>query len=445
MSRTRGESLATEIAAPATPSKASLASRALAAGPGIVFILGAVGTGDIVSGSVAGSMYGYSLLWLLLVGSVARYVTVDATARYVMVSGESLLAGFGRITRWLVLLWCLAAFLKRHVSLLAKLVILGTAGHMIFPLPTRHSVAIWGLTSWVAGFVMMYWGRYRLVERCSRPLAVLMGACLVAAAILSRPDPLALVTGALTPIFPAGQGHYSPLLVFVAVLTSATPPDGNLKYSAYIHEKGWRNLSFLRDQRLDLLVSMSGMVLMLAAIQIAAAGALHPRGIVVHELEDLIPIFAEVLGYGGRAVLGVTLWTVVFTSYLGGGTAYGILFSDIYYRFVRGSTVIDQQGQAAGEMPAYRWVVLYIFLSPLYVFFTDWTPVGIVLMKSAMNLLLLAPVTLAILWLTASKKIMGEHRNGWFTNTVLVLVAVTALYLTYQGVIAMLFPAALSS
>ena len=159
----------------------------------------------------------------------------------------------------------------------------------------------------------------------------------------------------------------------------------------------------------------------------------------------MIPIFAEVLGYGGRAVLGVTLWTVVFTSYLGGGTAYGILFSDIHYRFIRRSTVIDQQGHAAGEMPAYRWVVLYIFLSPLYVFFTDWTPVGIVLMKSAMNLLLLAPVTLAILWLTASKKIMGEHRNGWFTNTVLVLVAVTTLYLTYQGVIAMFFPAALSS
>jgi Mn2+/Fe2+ NRAMP family transporter len=364
---------------------------------------------------------------------VVRFVVVDATARYVMATGESLLGGFGHVSRWLVLLWFLAAFLKRHVSLLAKLAILGMAGHLVLPLPTAHSAAIWGLSSWVVGFAMIYWGRYRLVERCSKSLAVLMGACLAAAAILSKPDPVAMLAGALSPAWPVESGHYSPLLIFVAVLASATPPDGNLKYSAYVHEKGWRDISFLRTQRWDLLLSMSGMVVMLVAIQVAAAGALHTRGIVVDELEDLIPIFSEVLGPGGRIMLGVTLWTVVFTSYLGRSTAYGILFSDIYCRFGRRSTVIDRKGEAAGKMPAYRWVVLYIFLSPLYVFLTDWTPVGIVLMKAAFNLVLLAPVTMTILWLTGSKKIMGNHANTWSTNGVLILIVVTALYLTYQG------------
>ena len=363
----------------------------------------------------------------------ARFVILEATARYVMVSGESLLAGFGRINRGIVLLWFVVVVLQRHLSALTKIVILGGAAHLVLPLPTRHSVAIWGLSSWTLGFAMTYWGRYRLFEKLSKPFAVAMGSCLAAAAILSRPDPAALVRGVLTPVLPMEQGLFSPALVVMAVMSAATASFGNLKYAAYLHEKGWRDLSFLRRQRKDLLLSMCGMFFILAMIQIAAAGALKPRGIQVGTLEDLIPIFASVLGYGGRIILGVTLWSIVFTSYLGDGTGYGIMISDVYYRLVRRSAVIDEQNQAAGKMPAYRWPVLYIFLSPLYVFFTDWTPVGLVLVKSMATVVTLPIITLTVLRLTTDKKIMGTHANGWLTNIVLVLTTIGAVYLGYQS------------
>ena len=408
-------------------------------GPGVVFILGAVGAQDFVTGSIAGATYGYSLLWLLLASLVARFVIVDATARYVVVTGESLMAGFGRISKWIVLLWFVVVVLTRHVSSLMKIVLLGAAGHLALPLPTTHSVAIWGLFSWVAGFALMCWGRYRLVEKLSKPLAVVMGSCLAAAAILSRPDSGDLVRGALTPVLPMEQGLYSPALVFMGVMSTAGS-FSNVRYPAYVHEKGWRNLSFLRRQRMDLLLSMCGMFCMLGMIQVAAAGALKPRGIEVGELEDLIPIFAAILGHGGHVILGVTLWSIVFSSYLGTGTGYGIMISDVYYRFVRRSAVIAEQNQAAGEMSAYRWVVLYVFVSPLYVFFTDWTPIGLVLFKAAASVVLLPIVTLAVLRLTADKKIMGAHANGWFTNVVLVLTTVAAVYLGYQGAAELLRP-----
>jgi Mn2+/Fe2+ NRAMP family transporter len=415
-----------------------LTRRALALGPGLVFVLGSVGPGDLVSGSIAGATYGYSLLWLLLASLVARFVIVDATARYVMVSGESLLGGFGRIGKWIVLLWFVVAFLQRHAAVLIKLLLLGTAAHFVFPLPTRHSIAIWGLSSWMAGFALMYWGRYRLVEKISKPLAVVMGSCLAAAAILSRPDPAALLRGALTPVLPTEQGLYSPAVVFMAVISAATASLGNLKYSAYIHEKGWRNLSFLSGQRKELLLSMGGMFCMLAMIQIAAAGALKPRGIEVGKLEDLIPIFGDLLGYGGRRILGITLWFTVFSSYLGNGTSYGIMFSDVYYRFVRKPTEAAARNRSAGEMPAFRWVVLFLFISPLYALFTDWTPVGLVLLKSASNVVTLPIVTLAVLRLTADKKIMGVHANGPLTNIVLVLTTLSAVYLGSRGLVGLL-------
>jgi Mn2+/Fe2+ NRAMP family transporter len=358
---------------------------------------------------------------------------VDATARYVMVSGQSLLGGFGRVSKWIVLLWFVVAVFQRHASALAKLLLLGTAAHIVLPLPTRHSVAIWGFSSWAAGFVLMYWGRYRFLEKASKPLAVLMGACLGAAAILSRPDPLALVKGVLTPALPLEHGSYSPALVVMVVMSAATSSLGNLKYAAYVHEKGWRDLSFLPAQRRDLGFSMCGVFCMLALIQIAAAGALKPRGIEVGRLEDLIPIFGDVLGAGGRAILGVTLWSIVFSGYLGNGTSYGIMFSDVYYRFVRKQAGTAAPGQAAGEMPAYRWVVLFLFISPLYALFTDWTPVGVVLLKLAASIVTLPLITLTVLRLTADKRIMGVHANGWFANLVLVVTTLSAIHLGYQG------------
>jgi Mn2+/Fe2+ NRAMP family transporter len=423
----------TQDAAPQAPPPEPGFRRLLAFGPGIVFVLCAVGPSDLVSGSVAGSAYGYSLLWLLVLALLARYLILDATARYVMVSGETLLAGFGRISRWILLLWFLMVLLKRHLSGLVKLVLLGTASHIVLPLPTPHSVAIWGLSWWVIGFALMYWGRYGVIEKLSKPLAFLLGACLAAAAIMSRPAPAELVTGVLSPVIPTEPGLYGPVVVLMTVM-SATASFSNLKYSAFVHEKGWRSASFLRGQRMDLLLSMGSVFCMLAMIQIAAAGLLRPRGIEVGAIEDLIPIFSQVLGDWGRIVLGVTLWALAFSNYLGSTTSYGIMISDVYYRFIRRDPEIAERNQAAGKMPAYRWLVLYVFISPLYVFFfTDWTPVWLLLLQDAAGLLSLPLIILAVLRLTIDKKIMGIHVNNWFTNVVLLLTTVAAVYLGYNG------------
>ena len=431
-----GENLATEVAAPATPQRGFL-SRALTLGPGLVFVLDSIGPVDLVTGSMAGAKYGFSLLWLLVAALAARFLIVDATGRYVMVTGESLLTGFGRISKWLAVVWFVVTVLTRHLSAVTKIVVLGGAAHLLLPLPTRHSIAIWGILSWMAAFALIYWGRYRLFEKLSKPIAMTMLSCLAVVAILSKPDPASLIKGALTPVLPTEPGLHSPALVVMAVLAAATASLSNLKYSAYVHEKGWRSLSFLRTQRMDLLVSMGVMFCILATIQIAAAGALQPRGIEVGKLEDLIPIFADLLGYGGRILLGVALWSIVFTSALG-ETGHGIMISDVYYRFIRRSPVVGELNQTAGEMPAYRWMVLYVFVSPLYALFTGWTPVGLVLLKSASTLLMLPIVVLAVLRLTADRKIMGVHANGWFTNIVLVLTTVAAAYLGCQGAIELL-------
>ena len=72
------------------------------------------GPGSIVSNAAAGASYGYNLLWALALALLFRYVWVDASARYVLVTRESLLQGYARIGRWLVWTILGAAIVVRH-------------------------------------------------------------------------------------------------------------------------------------------------------------------------------------------------------------------------------------------------------------------------------------------------------------------------------------------
>jgi Mn2+/Fe2+ NRAMP family transporter len=428
--------MSTEVATPVPASRWRFLRPFLVFGPGLVFVLGSVGPRDLITNAMAGATYGYSLIWLIAAALIARFVILDTTARYVVVTGESLLQGCGRRSRTVVVSWFVLSILKRHVSTLVDFTLLGTSAHFVFPLPTRHSIAIWSLVSWVAGFTLMYWGRYRVVEKISRPLAFVLGGSLAAVAILSRPNLAELAKGAFSPAIPSKDGAFSSAIVLMALLSAATGSFSNLKYSAYVHEKGWRKLSFLGRQRTDLMLSMFGLFIALSMVQIAAAGALRPRGIEVGRLEDLIPIFATVLGGSAQVLLGATLWAVVFSSYVDNGTAYGIMISDVYHRFIRPSAAIPQHtlGDSPSGLPAYRWLVVYIFLSPLYVLLTDWSPLFLVIVKSALSAVTLPVIIAMVIRMTSDRRIMGDLANGWLRNAFLVFTLLSALYVSGEGV-----------
>ncbi|MGH9387345.1 MAG: Nramp family divalent metal transporter, partial [Vicinamibacterales bacterium] len=96
-------------------------------GPGIVFLLTAVGPGDLVSNVAAGATHGYALLWVLPVALVFRFVWLSTSARYVLVTGETLISGFARFGRGPLWLTLGALVVIRHMANLSKVVLLGSA------------------------------------------------------------------------------------------------------------------------------------------------------------------------------------------------------------------------------------------------------------------------------------------------------------------------------
>ena len=135
-------------------------------GPGIVYGLSVLGAGDIVSNSAAGASYQYSLIWSLWMALIFRYVWVNVSAKYVLVTGESLLEGYGRVGLWVPLLVLLAFLPARHLTNQYLMLMMGSLlrsrclGQVPSPCPSmgsggEHSCSFMGT------HVPVYWPRRR--------------------------------------------------------------------------------------------------------------------------------------------------------------------------------------------------------------------------------------------------------------------------------------------
>ncbi len=77
------------MTAPAAPTRRSREG-GWAFGPGLVHLLAAVGPNDLVANSLVAATYGYSLLWALIPAYTMHFFIAEASARYVMTTGESI-------------------------------------------------------------------------------------------------------------------------------------------------------------------------------------------------------------------------------------------------------------------------------------------------------------------------------------------------------------------
>ena len=397
-----------------------------------MYLLGAIGAKDLVVHSTAGAIYGYSLIWSLVLAYGIRYVLAEASSRYVCATGESIVEGYGRLGRPFVYGMAFATFVKRHLSNLVLILLLGVLAHILLPLPIQASSVVWSLVFVAIGYGLMYRGGYRRVEAISKPLLVVLGATLVAVAAISNPAPERILRGLLIPSFPEQQGAYSYFLLLMAV-AGTTVGSLHLNYATYVYEKGWRSRRDEATRRFDLRLSILGQLTLAILIQVAAAATFHGTSVQIASVEDLTRLYSEILGKPGRILFGVGMWTAVFTTFISNNTAHGLLGADFYERFIRRDGGGDAREVLDARRRVFRLVVTLSCLLPLYVLFTSWKPIWLVIITSAMFVLITPFANLALLVITSDRSIMKDRANGVWTRVVISGWLAVALFLSYQN------------
>jgi Mn2+/Fe2+ NRAMP family transporter len=416
-------------------------------GPGIVFALTASGPGSFVSNAAAGASYGYALVWALGFTLVFRYAWLNTSARYVLVTGETLLDGYRRLSRWLVWVVFGAAIVVRHISNLYKVVLLGNCIHLLIPLPFAWSSQFWSLFSVGLAFTMIFWGGYPAIERFCKALVALMMFALVVAAFLSHPDGAALWHALTVPGIPADKGNYSAVLLVMALIGTEAGSLTNLTYSYFLRAKGWSGVADLKRQRVDLFTSIGCLFVMGTLVQIASAATVHPLGIQLKNADDLVKIFTGSLGIAGRLIFGAGMWASAFSAFIGGTAGYALMVTDIY----RKGMLHHAPHSAGGAQPAglaskrppletrrdpfFRGFVAFWCFSPLYVLFTSWEPVLLVLVLNSLMVVLIPVLALALLKISNDRRLLGEHTNSWVSNAVLLTMVAVSVWLMIRNVL----------
>ena len=173
-------------------------------GPGIVVAATGVGAGDLVATLIAGSRFGYALLWAAIVGTVLKIALAEAVGRWTLASERSIFDGWSSLGRGLLpgaiggrLNWA-GIYFGLYVVIWGF--VYGAAAMTATALPLAALFPVldlkaWGMLSGVAGLTFVWFGGYGLFEKVMTACVGVMFVTVVGLALIVTPDIPALMTG----------------------------------------------------------------------------------------------------------------------------------------------------------------------------------------------------------------------------------------------------------
>ena len=247
------------------------------AGPGLLVSIGYMDPGNWATGIQAGAQFGYALLFVVLLSSLAAIVLQCLAMRLGIATGRDLAMHcrqqYGPVTG--KLLWLFA-----EISIIAcdLAEVLGSA--LAFKLLLGVSLPVGVLlTSLDTLIVLGLKGRgFRQVEAIILGLILTIGVCLVAELMFVKPDWHAVAAG-LVPSLSALSSR-EPLYLAIGILGATIMPHNLYLHSAVVQTRVVADSDRARQQaivlaRIDTIVALLLALFINAAILILAAAAFH--------------------------------------------------------------------------------------------------------------------------------------------------------------------------
>jgi manganese transport protein len=286
-------------------------------GPGFLVAVGFIDPGNIASGVVAGSLYGYKLLWVVALGTALVYF-LQRRAALVGLGGrvclsEAIAERVGRGARYgLASLLALAGV----ATLVAELLGAAVGLNILTGLPVPLGAAL----AAVAAYAVVWRGEYHHVEDIVVGFVALIGGCYLVEVLLARPAWAEVARGALVPALDGGS-----LWVALSLLGAIVMPTNLYLHSSLVQERNW-TLEDLKSERVDTALSMGVGGLINASIVVVAAAVFFQNGRAVETLAGAAETLAPLAGTAAKTVFALALVAAGFASAVTGmmASAYGV-------------------------------------------------------------------------------------------------------------------------
>lgn len=326
-----------------------------ALGPGLVWAAAAIGVSHLVQSTRAGAVYAFGLAWLVILANLLKYPFFEFGPRYAAATGESLLQGYHRQGRGVVVVYLLLTLGTMFAVEAAVTFVGGSIATQLFGTalsPFGYSVVLLGVCA-----LLLIPGRYPLLDRMVKAIMIVLTVSTVAAVI-------AAVAGAggadlpLAPVLPTSGAELAFLIALVGWMPSAI--DISVWHSlwtlARAQQTGHRPT--LRQALTDFNIGYIGTAVL--ALFFVALGALvwYGAGSAVPAAggafaSQLIALYTDALGGWARPVIAVAAFTTMFSTTL--------TVTDAFPRVLQQTTVILWPAAQAREARLY-WIWMTILV-----------------------------------------------------------------------------------
>lgn len=398
-------------------------------GPGVIVALTWLGPGDIVDASVAGSHFGYSLLWMLFFAVTLRYLFVSLIAKYQLCNpnGDGVIDGLGKLSKFYPPFLAIAAIVMGHAYCAYMVVGLGEL---------TKALLGWGSEFWFAllgsifTLTLVIKPKYRLIEILFKTITAFLTLAFIYAAIVAKPDFGNLLFGLLPSLPESSPGSiFTPTIMAASLFGTLVGSVMNLVYPYFVHDKGWRGPESLKIQRYDLLFGCLILFFINVLIWILGAEVLQPQGIKVESAKDLPFLLQAGLGKTGAIFVHFGIIAAIFTSLLGFSTGLSRVATHAIDIWRRPDISKSREELTISRKPVYQATVVWCLFSPLV-----WTLPGmpgfvvLTVFVNMLQIVLLPAIAIGIWMLTSKERFIGrEWKNGMANNILCIVFTLVSL------------------
>jgi Mn2+/Fe2+ NRAMP family transporter len=382
-------------------------------GPGAMVAAAFIGPGTITTATIAGSSFGFTLLWTVLFSVLATLVLQEMAARLGVVSQN----GLGQALRKKI---THPAAKLAVPSLVIGAVLIGNAAYEAgnitgAVLGFSYSSQFWMINPWilligVMAFLLLWSGKYKLIERSLVALVGVMGVVFMVSALSLKPDLIQIIEGLFTPSIPKGS------LILIVSLIGTTVVPYNLFLHASSAKSRW-SIESLPTARMDTVISVIGGGIITMTILITSAVAFEGSSQEINNMTDLSGQLTPILGN----------WSSTFMSC--GFLAAG-LSSSITAPLAASYATSEVLGWDSDlRSPKFRFVWVLVLLTGMLFASFGYKPTAVIMFAQFANGLLLPVLAIFLIWIMNDRMIMGDHVNNRLTNILGLLVIIVTIIL----------------
>ena len=388
-------------------------------GPGVLIAAAFIGPGTVTLCTIAGTSFGYSLIWAIILSTFSTIVLQEMSLRIGLVTRMNLAEVIrtsikSKILNRFIILLIISSILIGNTAYEAGNITGASLG--ISAIINYESINYIPVFIGLIAFVILYQGDYKILEKSLVSLVIVMSISFFITAIMTRPDITSLLKGIFKP-----QINSSNLIVVLGLIGTTVVPYNIFLHSSLVSEK-WNSIEKLKVARIESFISilLGGLVSLSIIITAASVSNQNVTG-VIDLAKGLEPLYGKFAIY----FLGLGLFASGITSSITAPLAAAYVAKSCF------------GWNNSLKSKRFRLVWIFILITGVFVSMIKINPIEIIKFAQFSNSLLLPIIAIILLWLINDKNIISSKFNYKYQNIFGFLIVIISLVLGIKGLISL--------